>query len=215
MLIAPSRPAPGTAVWRTGLYGLKPAFVTRLRRFEDLAYRRGVSPDAVSALAIVVAAVTAVVLVAGLRMPLLWLGVGPLCLTRMACNAVDGSLARRSRKATPRGAILNELGDRVADAMTFAALAPPVGVPLALGVVLVALSTSFVAVVGQAVLGQRFGVGPLGKPDRVAVLSAAATVAAFAGPQALVVGSWTLIVLGVVTIGRRILVVWQRAGDAA
>lgn len=205
----------GTAVWRTGLYALKPAFVARLRRLEDVAYQRGISADAVTIAAFVVAAGTGAVLVAGAWFPWFWLAVPPLCLMRMACNAVDGSLARRSGTTTRRGAILNELGDRAADAVTFAALAPAVGVPLALGVVVVALHTSFLAVLGQGVLGTRSGTGPLGKPDRVAVLSVAAAAAAFVGADALVAGAWLLVVLGLVTIARRTLVLWQRAGDAA
>lgn len=205
----------GPAVWRTGLYALKPAFVARLRRLEDVAHRRGISADAVTIGAFVVGCGTAVVLVAGTWFPLLWLAVAPLCLVRMACNAVDGSLARRTGTTTRRGAVLNELGDRSADAVTFGALAPAVGLPLALGVVVVALSTSFLAVVGQAVLGDRFGTGPLGKPDRMAVLSIAAVVASFVGPRALLAGAWVLVALGLVTIARRTVVLWQRAGDGA
>lgn len=212
----PARAAAGPpTLWRSGLYALKPAFATRLRRLENVLHRRGIPADAVTFAALVLAVLTAGALALGAQSPLLWLAVGPLCLARMACNAVDGSLARRSGTASPRGAILNELGDRGADALTFAALAPVVGVPLALGAVLVALSTSFVAVLGQAVLGQRFGTGPLGKPDRVAVLSVAATAAAFIGAGALVAGALVLVGLGLFTVGRRVVVLWRRAGDAA
>lgn len=211
----PSASSSPASLWRTGLYGLKPAFVASLRRVEDRLYQRGVRADTVTVAALAIAAVTALALVAGTRVPWLWLAVPLLCLARMGCNALDGALARRRGASSARGAVLNELSDRAADAVTFAALAPAVGVFLALAVVVVALCTSFVAVVGQAVVGQRVGAGPLGKPDRVAVLSVAAAVGAFAGPEALVVGSWVLVALGAITIARRTRVVWQHAGGAA
>lgn len=198
-----------------GLYALKPAFVAGLRGIEDTAVRRGITADAVTIAALAVAGVTAAVLVVGTWHPLVWLAVAPLSLLRMACNAVDGSLARRTGAATRRGWVLNEFGDRVADTVTFAALAPAVGVLLAMAVVLTALATSFVAVLAHAVLGERLATGPLGKPDRVAVLSAAAGLAAFAGPSALAAGAWTLVALGVVTLVGRTVVLWRRAGGAA
>jgi CDP-diacylglycerol--glycerol-3-phosphate 3-phosphatidyltransferase len=195
-----------------GLYGVKPAFVARLRGVEDLAARRGVSPDALTLLGAATGVVTGAVVAAGSVEPLLWLVVPPLVLARMVCNAVDGSLARRTGATTPRGAVLNELGDRTADLVTFAGLAPAVGAPLALGVMTVALATSFVAVTSEAVLGTRLAIGPLGKPDRVAVLAAAAAVAPFAGPSALRIGAWMIVGLGVVTIARRAGSLWRAAG---
>lgn len=197
-----------------GLYGIKPTFVARLRHVEDLAVRRRVSPDALTAVGAGLGVLTGAALAAGAVMPLLWLAVAPLALARMACNAIDGSLARRTGTATPRGAVLNEAGDRVADIATFAALAPVTGPALALGVVLVALATSFVAVLGQGLVGRRGTAGPLGKPDRVAVIACGATVAAFTGPLALMVGAWTVIGLGSGTIVRRVRALWRDAGAA-
>ena len=205
---------PGRDLWRAGLYGAKPAFVARLRRIEDAASRRGVSADTVTVVGVAVGVLTGAALLVGSVAPLALLAVAPLCLIRMACNAIDGSLARRHGTTSRRGAVLNELGDRVADAVTLAALAPAVGPVLAVSVVLVALATSFVAVVGQATTGQRVGAGPMGKPDRVALLSVAAAFAAFTGPVALVAGAWALIVAGVLTIARRTVTLWQRAGHA-
>ena len=185
------------------LYSLKPAFVARLRRVEDAAQMRGISPNTLTFTAVGLAALTGACLIAGVGIPLLWLAVAPLGLARMACNAVDGSLARRTDGTSARGAVYNELGDRLSDAVTFAALAPAIGAPLALSVVVVALSTSLVAVTASAVVGERMAVGPMGKPDRVAVISAAAACAALAGPGALVAGAWVIIVLGCITVIRR------------
>ena len=205
----------GQSAAAAGLYGVKPAFVARLRRVEDFAVRRGVSPNALTLAGVGFGAVTGVALVAGNTVPLLWLAVAPLALARMACNAIDGSLARRTGQQSRRGAALNELGDRVADAVTFAALAPAIGATLSLLVVLVALATSLVAVTGHALVGQRIGAGPMGKPDRVAVIATAATVAAFAGPAALTVGAWLVVGLGGVTLVRRARVLWDLAEGAS
>src|SRR5688572_28146800 len=98
-----------------GLYGLKPTFVRRLRGLEDRAVARGVSPNSLTVAAVGIGAVTGIALLAGNHVPVLWLAVPPLVLARMACNAVDGSLARRTGTSSARGAVLNELGDRSAD----------------------------------------------------------------------------------------------------
>lgn len=194
-----------------GLYGVKALFVARLRPLEDLAVRRGVSPDALTVAGAGLGVLTGVALAAGAVMPLLWLVVAPLALARMACNAIDGSLARRAGTSTQGGAILNELGDRVADVATFLGLAAVTGPALALAVVVVVLATSFVAVVGQALVGRRIAAGPMGKPDRVAVIACAAAVAAFTGPLALIVGAWMIVGLGSVTIVRRVRILWRDA----
>lgn len=213
----PTTPNTGSTapLLRSGLYGLKPAFVSRLRRVEDVVAARGISADAVTVAGICAGLATAAVLALGVWRPVAWLAVAPLCLLRMACNALDGSLARRQDATSARGAVLNELGDRVADLATFTALAPAVGAALALATALVALSTSFVAVVGAAVVGNRLTSGPLGKPDRVAVLGVAATAAALVGPAALVVGAWAIVAAGLLTVARRTGALWRYAGGAS
>lgn len=195
-----------------GLYGLKPWFVARLRGVEDAAVRRGVSAGQLTWAGFAFAGGTAAVLLAGLTNPLWWLAVGPLSLGRMACNALDGAVARRTSTADHRGAVLNELCDRAADAVTFAALAPVVGVALAGGAVVTAVATSFVAVLAQAVTGRRLTAGPLGKPDRVAVLSVGAAAAVVVGPAALASAAWVLVGLGWLTVGRRTVALWRLAG---
>lgn len=215
MPTATRRTEPATSSWGAGLYALKPAFVSGLGRAEDFAAARGVSPDAVTVAGVGVGLLSAAAVALGARWPLVWLAVAPLSLLRMACNAVDGSLARRQDSSSRRGAVLNELGDRIADLATFLALAPAAGVALAAAAALVALSTSFIAAVAAGIVGERLTQGPLGKPDRVAVLSLAATAAAFTGPNALVIGAWALVAAGSVTIVRRTRALWDRAGEAS
>jgi CDP-diacylglycerol---glycerol-3-phosphate 3-phosphatidyltransferase len=195
-----------------GLYALKPWFVARLRSVEDRAVARGVTADQLTWAGALAGGATAAALLAGTGVPWLWLTVPPLSLARMACNALDGAVARRTSTATARGAVANELADRAADLVTFAALAPIVGAGLAAAAAVTALASSFVAVLAQAVTGRRLALGPLGKPDRVAVLSVGATAAAFAGANALVATAWVLVAAGLVTLGRRTLALWREAG---
>lgn len=199
----------------TTLYRLKPAFVRSLAGVQNRLARRGVTADQLTMASLGVAGLTAAVLVAGAWVPLLWLLVGPLCLLRMACNAMDGSMARRSGSAGPRGAMLNELTDRAADALTFLALAPAVGWGIAVSAVAAALGVSLVAVTAEAVTGARLGLGPMGKPDRVAVLSLGATAAAIGGSGWLRAASLTIVAGCAVTVARRTAALWRATAPAA
>jgi CDP-diacylglycerol---glycerol-3-phosphate 3-phosphatidyltransferase len=195
-----------------GLYRLKPRFVARLRGLEDRVVARGVTAGQLTWAGALAGAVTAAALLAGTRAPWLWLAVAPLSLIRMACNALDGAVARRTSTVTARGAVTNELADRAADLLTLAALAPVVGVAPAAAAAVVALATSFVAVLAQAVTGRRIAAGPLGKPDRVAVLSVGATAAVLVGPAALVAATWVIVAAGLLTVARRTVALWRVAG---
>lgn len=173
-----------------GLYQIKPQFVAALSRLEDAAVRSGISADTLTFASLPVAVLTAGALAAGAFVhPLWWLAVGPLALVRMALNALDGAVARRTGTSHPAGEVYNELVDRGADAITFAAVAFVAPAWLAAAAVAAAFATSLVAVLAQALTGQRAYGGPMGKPDRVLTLSAAATVAVVVGPVAF---SWGL-----------------------
>lgn len=209
-----SRPAAPAGSSFGGLYAVKPWFVAWLGGLARVVVARGVTADQLTWLGLACAAFTAVALLAGAHAPLLWLAVGPLCLARMSCNALDGAVARTCGP-TRRGAVLNELADRGADLVTFAALAPVVGVGVAAAVAVTALATSLLAVVAQATTGQRLALGPMGKPDRMAVLSVGAAIAAGVGPISLTVAAWTIVGLGLVTVARRTAALWRIAGAAA
>lgn len=101
----------------------------------------------------------------------LW-GLLPLwLLLRMALNAVDGMLAREHAQASKLGAVLNELGDVVADAGLYLPLALTSAFslwPLAV-FVLVAMLTEMTGVIGVQIGASRRYDGPLGKSDRALV----------------------------------------------
>ena len=190
-----------------GLYDVKPWFVRKLRRLEDALVAHDVSPNALTATAVAVSVLAGAALAVGglTHEPAWWWLIPPLVVVRLALNAMDGSVARRTGKASRAGALLNELGDRAADTAMIAPAGLVARPALALGVVAASYLTSLTGVLGLAVGGTRLQGGPMGKADRVAVMAVAASVAAAMGsPDAISVA--LLVIAGgcVVTIGLRV-----------
>ena len=98
------------------IYDLKPRFQDLLRPLCRLLARIGVSANAVTVAAMVLSLATGLVLWPLGRIQLFLVLVPIVLLVRMALNAIDGMLAREHDQKTPLGAILNELGDVLADA---------------------------------------------------------------------------------------------------
>lgn len=159
-----------------GLYSIKPWFVRRLRRAEDALVRRGASPDTLSAAAVVVSLLAGAALAVGgaLEEPLWWLLVPPLGLVRLALNALDGAVARRTGGGRPFGEVVNEISDRVSDVALLGPLAFVVEPVLAFSALTCALLASAAACAGRAVTGRRVTGGVMAKADRVAVVAVAA-----------------------------------------
>jgi CDP-diacylglycerol---glycerol-3-phosphate 3-phosphatidyltransferase len=188
-----------------GLYQLKPRFVAGLSVIEDRLVAGDVRADTLTFLSLVPAAAAGIAIVAGATWhPLLWLTVGPCALARMALNALDGAVARRTGTSHTRGEVFNELVDRIADALMLAPVAAVAPAWLAIAAVAAAWGTSLVAVLTQAVTGQRAHGGPMGKPDRVLVLALAAAAAVVVGPTAFTVGLLAIVLGCAVTIGIRV-----------
>lgn len=192
----------------TGLYAIKPWFVTRLRRIEDALVARRVRPDAITAAALGVSILAGAAIALGglLEQPLLWLAVPPLVLVRLALNALDGAVARRTGRARPFGAALNELGDRACDAALLGATAIVTDPVLALGAVAASQAVSITGVTAQALTGARDTSGPMGKADRAAVVAAGATAGALlASSKPLEIALWVVVGGAAVTVVARAL----------
>jgi len=181
-----------------GLYGVKPWFVRRLRRVEDIFVARGISADSISVAAVAVSLLCGLALALGgaLEEPRLWLLVPPLGFVRLALNALDGSVARRVGSGRPFGEVLNEMGDRIADAAMLAPLALVATPALALGALSAVLLTSIAGLLGRAVGGARISGGPMGKADRVAVIAGASLVAGVTGERGAFLAALWLILVG-------------------
>ncbi|MBE9562182.1 MAG: CDP-alcohol phosphatidyltransferase family protein, partial [Proteobacteria bacterium] len=87
---------------------------------------------------------------------------------RMALNAIDGMLAREHNMQTPLGAILNELGDVIADAGLYLpfAMLPGIMPILVVFVVLLAIISEMTGVIAVQIGASRRYDGPFGKSDR-------------------------------------------------
>lgn len=192
----------------SGVYGLKPWFVRRLRSCEDILVAHGISPDTISFAAVAVSVIAGALIAVGasLDQPLVWLAVLPMGVIRLALNALDGSVARRIGRSSARGAMFNELGDRACDLALFVPLVAvaPAWVVLA-GVAALTL-TSTAGVMALAITGSRDTSGPMGKADRVVLLGLAAAVAAFTESHTPFVVGLGLVICGCVAT------TWLRVG---
>lgn len=155
------------------LYDIKPKFQNLLRPTVARLHAMGATANQVTLLAML-----ASVLLGGILMcfptPLLFISLPVFLFFRMALNAIDGMLAREFNQQSRLGAILNEVGDIIADAALYLAFAFVSGVAPWLVVLVVLLSwlTEFCGVLAQTLTGSRNYRGPMGKSDRALVLGA-------------------------------------------
>jgi len=155
------------------LYDIKPKFQDLLRPLVRVFFIRGVTANQVT----VSAAIFSVILGAGMMLfpdPRLYILLPIFLFIRMALNAIDGMLAREFNQKSQLGAILNEVGDIIADAALYLAFAFLTGVSPWLVVLVVLLSwlAEFCGVIAQTLTGIRNYRGPMGKSDRAFVLGA-------------------------------------------
>jgi CDP-diacylglycerol--glycerol-3-phosphate 3-phosphatidyltransferase len=103
------------------------------------------------------------------RWPLLMLPA--VLFLRMALNAIDGMLAREHDMKSRLGAVLNELGDVIADAALYLPLAAVPGIPgwLVAGLVMAGILVEMTGVVAVQIGASRRYDGPVGKSDRAFV----------------------------------------------
>lgn len=166
------------------IYQLKPRFQGVLRPLVVRLHRLGVTANQVTLSACLVSVVLGVMLyvVPGERV---WFVLLPVwLLLRMACNAIDGMLAREFMQKSALGAYLNELTDVLSDAalyLPFAALG--VFDPFWVGALIFTAALSEMAgVLGQTVGASRRYDGPFGKSDRAFLFGALGLGVAFVHP---------------------------------
>jgi len=149
------------------VYQLKPAFQGLLRPIVIWLARIGVTANQVTiaALLLSLSAGHVIARAHGGRSLLL---LPAVLFARMALNAMDGMLAREHNQKTALGAILNELGDVIADVGLYLPLAVVPGFDpwLVVGVVILSILTEMIGVIGVQIGASRRYDGPLGKSDR-------------------------------------------------
>ncbi|WP_160133167.1 CDP-alcohol phosphatidyltransferase family protein [Halococcus salsus] len=163
-----------------------------LNPFVGLAARAGLTPNGVSAIAFVLAAVAAVAywLAGGDSW---WYLIGAVLVgLNGALDLLDGALARRLGTASPAGDFLDHVLDRYADIVLVIGLALGVDRPV-LGLVAVSgvFMTSYLGTQAQAVGLDRVYGGLLGRADRLVLI----------GLVTLVSGVVDLSVAGVTLVG--------------
>ena len=149
------------------VYQLKPAFQGLLRPIVNWLARIGVTANQVTIAALLLSLSTGHVIARTHGGPSLLL-LPVVLFVRMALNAMDGMLAREHNQKTALGAILNELGDVVADVGLYLPLAVVPGFDpwLVMGVVILSILTEMTGIIGVQIGASRRYDGPLGKSDR-------------------------------------------------
>ena len=200
------------------IYGLKPKFQALLRPFVNWLAGVGVAANQVTILALVLSVGTgaAIAWTHGGRTLLL---LPAVLFVRMALNAIDGMLAREHNQKSALGAVLNELGDVVADAGLYLPLAvvPDFDSRLVTGVVLLAILTEMTGVIGIQIGASRRYDGPFGKSDRAFVFGLLGLLvgsgAKLEGPISYILAA--MILLLAVTVWNRALHALREAKAAA
>lgn len=157
-----------------GLYALKPWYTRRLTPIVNVAVTRRISPDVFTAAGVVAAGA------AGVTVALGWWPLAALFLAlRLAGANLDGAVARARGVSRPWGFVVNEIGDRASDLLTFAGLAVWAArqrgpglqwlswpVLMVLVAALAATLPTFASLAAAAAGAQRRNGGPLGKTER-------------------------------------------------
>lgn len=193
------------------IYDLKPGFQALLRPACGALARAGVTANQVTVAAAVlsVAGGGAILWQPAARWPLLALPA--VLFLRMALNAIDGMLAREHDMKSRLGAVLNELGDVIADAALYLPLAAVPGVPAwpVVGLVMAGILVEMTGVVGVQIGASRRYDGPVGKSDRAAIFG----LLAFLLGIGVGAGGWIDIMLGL-TLMFSVFTVINRARGA-
>ena len=181
-----------------GIYGIKPWWQQRLAGLENRLVKWRIHPDLVTLAGVGCAGLMGLALAASARWPLLVLAVVPLAIGRLAANALDGLVARRTGLARPWGEVYNECCDRISDTLIFVGLAfnSQVIAPLAWGVLVLILLNSYLGVAAKAAGGKRQFGGLLAKADRMIYMAVFSLLALFLGPSA---WNWLLLVFAPAT----------------
>ena len=157
-----------------GLYALKPWYTRRLTPILNAAVAHNVSPDVFTAAGVVAAGA------AGATIALGWWPLAALFLAlRLAGANLDGAVARARGVSRPWGFVVNEIGDRASDLLTFAGLAVFAArlhgpgfnwlswsVLQVLAAALAATLPTFASLAAAAAGATRRNGGPLGKTER-------------------------------------------------
>lgn len=167
------------------LDGLRPLADRVIRPFISGSKRAGLTPDAVSLLALLAALGAAGSFYLAGETRLAYLLGALLVFCNGMLDLLDGALARELDTSSSAGDLLDHVLDRYADIAVVAGLAAGIeAFALGFAAVTGVLMTSYLGTQAEAVGLDRVYGGLLGRADRLVLVGLVATVAAF--------GDWTL-----------------------
>lgn len=142
-----------------------------------------ISPNAISAAGMVAGILGGVSLALTTQFSLAWpffLFGGLMMQMRLLANMFDGMVAIQTAKASPVGALYNEIPDRVSDASFFIGMGYALGGIPELGywAAIMAIMTAYIRSEGKVAGAHQEFCGPMAKPQRMAVATGACVLAA-------------------------------------
>ena len=176
---------------------LRPLADRTMEPFVGVATRLGLTPDAVSVVAFLLAVGAAITFFGGGR----WYLLGAvLVFANGWLDLLDGRLARELGSASPAGDVLDHVLDRYADVVILAGLSAGIGrFGLGFAAVTGVLLTSYLGTQAEAVGLERVYGGLLGRADRLALVGVAVVLEPFVGSVlSLSPVGWLLVVFAVV-----------------
>jgi len=220
---------------RLEVTGRRPLKTRQWPVFQKLAARMasgGVSPNAISVWSIVFGVAAGLSLAATSFVSSAWIRGGLFVLSaafiqlRLICNLLDGMVAVEGGKKSAVGDLYNEVPDRVSDPAILVGAGFAWGSCPILGftAALMAVFVAYVRAIGASVgVGQVF-LGPMAKPQRMAMMTVACVLSAFIPGRFTMPGTTTelgicglsLLVIclgGVITSIRRLKVIAGRMRD--
>lgn len=198
----------------TTIYDLKPAFQQLLRPLMVWLANAGITPNQITWAALLLSVATGAAVVWTDGASWLLLSIPLVLLVRMALNALDGMLAKEYQQQSRAGAMLNEMGDVVADAALYLPLGLLVGVSgvMVTLFVIVGIFAEMAGVLGAAIGGTRRYDGPMGKSDRAFLFGCIALLLGLGVTP----GWWVDVLLGIaILLGGLTLVNRCRRGIAS
>jgi CDP-diacylglycerol--glycerol-3-phosphate 3-phosphatidyltransferase len=196
---------------------LRPFALKVIDPLADFFIRYDVSPDAVSIASLICAFFAGLSFYFSPASKELTLLAGFLVIFNSVLDALDGVIARKSNRATPRGDFLDHVIDRYSDIFIICSIFFAGYIYWQVGVVAIVgvLLTSYLGTQAQALdLGRYYG-GVMGRADRLIVIILAAfgdfifstTIAGFS------ILGWAILLIAVtshITAVQRIIYIWKR-----
>lgn len=157
------------------------------RRIAHRLATAGVSPNAISIFGMFAAIAAGVAFAMTGRVEeaaqrALWIAGAVLVQVRLLCNLFDGMVAIERNVASPTGELYNEVPDRVSDTAVMIGLGYGSGGHVVYGyaAALVAVFVAYVRAMAKAAGAPNDFCGPMGKPHRMAFVTALGVYMAFA-----------------------------------